>query len=227
MVLAELGGRLRASLSTLHASTGAIDPQTLSLLLSDLSRALLEADVSAPLVSSMRSNIQTRVGTAVEEASDASSAATARINAAGVNRLVQKAVVDELTSVLSPGEAVRPYNVKRGRANVLLFVGLQGAGKTTTLAKVANYYVRRGYKTCMVCCDTFRAGAFDQLKQNATKLRVPFYGDYAEADPVVIAEDGGESIWICFMIMFMGRCVRNSGTMETQMRCSTNHLDTI
>jgi signal recognition particle subunit SRP54 len=42
----------------------------------------------------------------------------------------------------------------------------------------------------MVCADTFRAGAFDQLKQNATKLRVPFYGSYTEADPVRIAEEG-------------------------------------
>lgn len=44
----------------------------------------------------------------------------------------------------------------------------------------------------MVCADTFRAGAFDQLKQNATKLRVPFYGSYTEADPVRIAEEGVE-----------------------------------
>jgi signal recognition particle subunit SRP54 len=63
-------------------------------------------------------------------------------------------------------------------------------GKTTTIAKFANYYQRRGWKTAMVCADTFRAGAFDQLKQNATKLRVPFYGSYTEADPVTIAEDG-------------------------------------
>ena len=42
----------------------------------------------------------------------------------------------------------------------------------------------------MVCADTFRAGAFDQLKQNATKLRIPFYGSYTEPDPVQIAEDG-------------------------------------
>jgi signal recognition particle subunit SRP54 len=42
----------------------------------------------------------------------------------------------------------------------------------------------------MLCCDTFRAGAFDQLKQNATKLRVPFYGSYTAADPVKNAEDG-------------------------------------
>ena len=42
----------------------------------------------------------------------------------------------------------------------------------------------------MVCADTFRAGAFDQLKQNATRVRVPFYGSYVESDPVKIARDG-------------------------------------
>jgi signal recognition particle GTPase len=45
------------------------------------------------------------------------------------------------------------------------------AGKTTTIAKFANFYQRKGWKTCMVCADTFRAGAFDQLRQNATKVR--------------------------------------------------------
>jgi signal recognition particle subunit SRP54 len=44
----------------------------------------------------------------------------------------------------------------------------------------------------MVCADTFRAGAFDQLKQNATKLRIPFYGSHTEPDPIRIAEDGVE-----------------------------------
>ena len=44
----------------------------------------------------------------------------------------------------------------------------------------------------MVCADTFRAGAFDQLKQNATRVRVPFYGSYTEPDPVKIARDGVE-----------------------------------
>jgi signal recognition particle subunit SRP54 len=42
----------------------------------------------------------------------------------------------------------------------------------------------------MVCADTFRAGALDQLKQNATKLRIPFYGSYSESDPVRIATSG-------------------------------------
>ncbi|CAE7742233.1 Srp54 [Symbiodinium sp. KB8] len=71
-----------------------------------------------------------------------------------------------------------------------MFVGLQGAGKTTTVAKFAHYYKNRRFKVAMVCADTFRAGAFDQLRQNASKLRVPFYGSHAETDPVRIAREG-------------------------------------
>lgn len=43
-----------------------------------------------------------------------------------------------------------------------------------------------------MCADTYRAGAYDQLKQNATKARIPFYGSYTEIDPVIIAADGVE-----------------------------------
>lgn len=43
-----------------------------------------------------------------------------------------------------------------------------------------------------MCADTFRAGAYDQIKQNATKARIPFYGSYTEVDPVVIAQEGVE-----------------------------------
>lgn len=71
-----------------------------------------------------------------------------------------------------------------------MFVGLQGSGKTTTCSKVAYYYKKKGWKVAMVCADTFRAGAFDQLKQNAAKIKVPFYGSYIETDPVTIAEEG-------------------------------------
>jgi signal recognition particle subunit SRP54 len=71
-----------------------------------------------------------------------------------------------------------------------MFVGLQGSGKTTTCSKVAYYYKKKGWRVAMVCADTFRAGAFDQLKQNAAKIRVPFYGSYHETDPVTIAEEG-------------------------------------
>lgn len=61
-----------------------------------------------------------------------------------------------------------------------------GAGKTTTCTKYAYFYKRKGFKPAMVCADTFRAGAFDQLKQNATKAQVWWPGDGG-----VRGQDGG------------------------------------
>lgn len=85
-----------------------------------------------------------------------------------------------------------PFKPKKGRSNVIMFVGLQGSGKTTTCTKLARYYQARGFKACLVCADTFRAGAFDQLKQNATKAKIPYYGSYTETDPVKVSRDGVE-----------------------------------
>ncbi len=96
--------------------------------------------------------------------------------AGGVNkrRLIQRGVFTELVKLVDPG--VKPFQPTKGRPNVIMFVGLQGSGKTTTCSKLAYYYQKKGWKTCLICADTFRAGAFDQLKQNATKARIPFYG---------------------------------------------------
>ena len=71
-----------------------------------------------------------------------------------------------------------------------MFVGLQGSGKTTSCTKLARWYQARGFKSCLVCADTFRAGAFDQLKQNATKAKIPYYGSYTETDPVRVSKEG-------------------------------------
>lgn len=183
MVLAELGGKLRDSLRKLHTGSSVTESE-LNDLLADITRALIEADVNVKLVMSLRDNIKAKVQPLLEDDER---------TPVNLPKIVQKTVVDELVALLSPSDPnKKAYTMRRGKPNVVLFVGLQGAGKTTTIAKFANYYQRRGWKTAMVCADTFRAGAFDQLKQNATKLRVPFYGSYTEADPVAIAEDGVE-----------------------------------
>lgn len=155
-----------------------IDAETLNNLLKEIARALLEADVNVRTVQTLRKNVTRRVN--LEEL------------AAGVNKrkLIQRAVFDELCGMLDPG--LEPAQLKKGRPNVVMFVGLQGNGKTTSCVKYAYHHQRKGWKTALVCADTFRAGAFDQLKQNATKAKVPFYGSYAETDPVRIAMDGVE-----------------------------------
>jgi signal recognition particle subunit SRP54 len=191
MVLAELGGKLRDSLRKLQTGGHDVTKAQLQQILNEIARALMEADVNVKLVMTLRDKVQSKVEHLLRNEEDEE---VTRRHSSNLSKTVQRAVVDELVALLSPGGDVKGakkvYTMKRGKPNVILFLGLQGAGKTTTIAKFANYYQRRGWKTAMVCADTFRAGAFDQLKQNSTKLRVPFYGSYTEADPVVIAEKG-------------------------------------
>ncbi|CAE8588007.1 unnamed protein product, partial [Polarella glacialis] len=177
MVLGDLGSKITASFRKLNTAP-IIDDELLDEVLKEIAAALLQADVNVKFVSELRNNVKKIV--------------LMESDASGVNKrkLIQKAVIEELTRLLSSDK--KPYKLEKGKCNIIMFVGLQGSGKTTTCTKYAHYYNRKGWKTALVCADTFRAGAFDQLKQNASKVRIPFYGDYNETDPVKIAEEGVE-----------------------------------
>ncbi|CAM9712020.1 unnamed protein product, partial [Chrysoparadoxa australica] len=186
MVLQELGVKLNAALKKIQTST-VVDEELLKATMGDICRALLESDVNVKMVMQLRKNVEK----CAHGYSQAGPHPLLHPNQHVCrHRQIQRAVMGELVTMLDP--KTKTYQMKKGRSNVVMFVGLQGAGKTTTIAKFAHYYQRKGWKVAMVCADTFRAGAFDQLKQNATKLRCPFYGSYTEADPVQIAEEGVE-----------------------------------
>uniref|UniRef100_A0A0G4FST3 Signal recognition particle 54 kDa protein n=1 Tax=Chromera velia CCMP2878 TaxID=1169474 RepID=A0A0G4FST3_9ALVE len=177
MVLTELGSRITGALKKLQTAT-VIDEAVLDECLKEIATALLHADVNVQYVARLRGNVKKRV--AMEDVGS------------GVNKrkLIQKCVVEEMVNMLTPHK--EPFVPKKGKPNVIMFVGLQGSGKTTTCTKYAHHYQRKGFRPALVCADTFRAGAFDQLKQNATKAKIPFYGSYSETDPVRIAEEGVE-----------------------------------
>lgn len=177
MVLADLGRKITSALRSLGNAT-IINQEVLDSLLDQIVRALLAADVNINLVKALRDNVKQVID--FDEM------------AQGLNkrRMIQMVVFQELVKLIDPG--VKPWQPVKARSNVIMFVGLQGSGKTTTCTKMAYYYQRKGWKCALVCADTFRAGAFDQLKQNATKARIPFYGSYDEADPVIIASEGVE-----------------------------------
>ncbi|XP_063992259.1 signal recognition particle subunit SRP54 [Diachasmimorpha longicaudata] len=177
MVLADLGRKITSALRSLSNAT-VINEEVLNSMLKEICAALLEADVNIRLVKKLRENVRM-----VIDFDDM---------AGGLNkrRMIMSAVFKELVKLIDPG--VKAYQPVKGRPNVIMFVGLQGSGKTTTCTKLAYHYLKKNWKACLVCADTFRAGAYDQIKQNATKARIPFYGSYTEVDPVVIAQDGVE-----------------------------------
>ena len=102
--------------------------------------------------------------------------------------MIQRSVVKALQELLTSKKA--PYKMVKGKPNIVMFAGLQVSGKTTTCTKYSNFYQKKGWKEGLVCADTFRAGAFNQLKQNATKCLTPFYGFNTEMDPFKNSEEG-------------------------------------
>ncbi|RMY47317.1 hypothetical protein D0864_15092 [Hortaea werneckii] len=175
MVLQDLGRRINSAVTDLTRAP-TLDEKAFDGMIKEISNALVEADVNIKLVSGLRKTIKSSVkfGELPPHANK--------------KRIIQKAVFDALVDIVNPHQ--KPYEVKKGKSNVIMFVGLQGAGKTTTCTKLARWYQARGFRTCLVCADTFRAGAFDQLKQNATKAKIPYYGSLTQTDPVVVARDG-------------------------------------
>jgi len=175
MVLGDLGNQIASALSKINRESK-IDDKAFTQLLNDITRALLAADVNMQLIQTLNANIKKSVSLQDLPSNF------------DIRRVIEKAVIEELTNLLDAGHHAK--QPKRKKANIIMFVGLQGSGKTTTCTKLAYYYRTRGWKVGLVCADTFRAGAFDQLRQNATKAKIPYYGKRDESDPVVIAAEG-------------------------------------
>ncbi|KAI0983621.1 hypothetical protein GJ496_002791 [Pomphorhynchus laevis] len=208
MVLAELGRKITDALRSLSNAT-IINEQVLNEALKQICTALLESDINVRLVKQLRENVKATIN--VESA------------AAGLSkrRLIQTSVFTELVKLIDPG--VEPWKPVKGKPNIIMFVGLQGSGKTTTCTKLAYHFQRKSWKTCLVCADTFRAGAFDQLKQNASRARIPFYGSYTESDPVRIALDGVDKFKDEFEIIIVdtsGRHMQEDSLFEEMLMLS-------
>ena len=90
--------------------------------------------------------------------------------------LIKEIIVDKLFVYYIQNTNVDfSINIKNGTTNVILVTGVNGVGKTTSIAKLAYYYKQKGYKVSLVAADTFRAGAIQQLKIWADKIGVNIY----------------------------------------------------
>ena len=81
---------------------------------------------------------------------------------------------------------------EKGEPLIVMFVGINGTGKTTTIGKLADYYMKKGYTPVMAASDTFRAGAIEQLTYHADKLGVKIVKHEKGSDPAAVAYDAVE-----------------------------------
>lgn len=156
------------------ASAVTIDTKLIKEVVRDIQRALLQSDVNVKLVLELSKKIEKR---ALEEKPPA--------GMSGREHVI-RIVYDELVEILGDS---RELPVKK---QVIMLTGLYGQGKTTSAGKLATYFKKKGLRPAVVAGDVHRPAAYDQLKQIAEQVDVPFYGDKNEKNAVKVVKNGVE-----------------------------------
>ena len=158
---------------------GKLSEEDVNLALKEVRMALLEADVNFKLVKDFIAKVkESAIG---EEVFSSLSPA----------QTVIKIVRDELTKMM--GEENTELKLRpQSEITVLMMVGLQGAGKTTTAAKLAGKFQKQHRKPLLVACDIYRPAAIEQLHVNAEKLSIPFFSLGNQVKPEEIAKKAYE-----------------------------------
>jgi signal recognition particle subunit SRP54 len=170
-MLDKLGSSLKDALKKLAGKT-VVDRAAVEELVKDLQRALLQSDVNVKLVMGLSNAIKRR---SLDEELP---------KGVNVREHVLRIVYQELVNLMGDGGEVTLG------AQTILMAGLQGSGKTTTTAKLARYFQRKGLRVGVICADTFRPGAYEQISTLCSKINIPCFGGPKETDALKIVREG-------------------------------------
>lgn len=176
------GGRGLAERAKLFA-TGrkAIETSELEGPLEDLEMALIQGDVEMSVARELTDNLRDKlVGRTVAQVKSG-------------QRVVQEAIGDALYEVISVGQFDFEERIAAADKPVtIIFTGVNGVGKTTTIAKLSEYLEKRGYSTVLANGDTYRAGANEQLREHAAALDRKLISHEQGGDPAAVIYDAVE-----------------------------------
>ncbi|MEM1586858.1 MAG: signal recognition particle-docking protein FtsY [Candidatus Bathyarchaeia archaeon] len=176
--------RLREAISGIieKVSTVELRPEKFQEILWELKLTLIENDVALVVAEHICNEVEKRIsGLKVGRFEDK-------------RKIVKETLRDILLDLFKTQNKVDLFSIidrKRGLREpcVIVFVGVNGTGKTTTIAKVANLLLKRGYSILLACSDTFRAGSIEQLEQHAKRLGVLMIKHKYGSDAAAVAYD--------------------------------------
>ncbi|MFH1801703.1 MAG: signal recognition particle receptor subunit alpha [archaeon] len=163
-MLEHLGEVLRKATNKI-ANAIFLDKNLVDSIIRDLQRVLIEADVNIQLVKELSDKIR-------------KSAFDERIKEIDKKEHLIKILHDELAQIFGEHKQLKIKSTQ----NKIMFLGLYGAGKTTTIGKLGNYYAKRGKKVILIGLDVHRPAAKEQLKQIAEKNKLNYFIDLEETD---------------------------------------------
>jgi signal recognition particle subunit SRP54 len=167
MVLEKLGSALKDGVKKISNAIF-IDKKLIDGIVKDIQKSLIEADVNIELVFALSQKIKKL-------------AYNETIKGIDKKEQLVKLIHDEISSLLGEKK-----ELKLPKQASIMFLGLYGAGKTTTIAKLGLYYSKRGRNVALLGLDTQRPAAMDQLEQMAKKVKLPAFVDKEEKDPIKI-----------------------------------------
>jgi fused signal recognition particle receptor len=157
-------------------TTKHISEKDIESYLWELQISLLECDVALPVVDEIISKIKNNlIGMKIKRSEDIYSLIKETLR----KILMESFTTIDLISLISSSK--KPF--------VIMFLGVNGTGKTTTIAKIGKYLTDRGFKVIFSCSDTFRAGAEEQLETHAKRLGIKMIKHKYGADPAAVAYD--------------------------------------
>ncbi|MBC7100902.1 MAG: signal recognition particle-docking protein FtsY [Methanobacteriales archaeon] len=153
-------------------------------ILWDLEMSLLESDVAIDVAEKITDELKNQlVGKKVKRSTD-------------IIEYTQEAFKNSIRDILTVNgkdmDSILQEKQNKKEPFIIMFVGINGTGKTTTIAKMAKYFLDRGLKPVIAASDTFRAGAIEQLTHHAEKLGVKIIKHEKGADPAAVAFDAVE-----------------------------------
>ena len=173
MAFEGLSEKLNATFKHLRGK-GRLSEEDIKLAMREVRLALLEADVSYKVVKDFVKTVSERaVGAEV-------------LDSLTPAQQVIKIVSEELTALMGGANAKLTFASKP--PTVVMMVGLQGAGKTTNVAKLAGYFRKQGHRPLLTACDVYRPAAITQLQVVGKQLNIPVF-EMGQIDPVQIAQE--------------------------------------
>ena len=166
MIIDKLGSVLKKVTDKI-ASAVFIDKKLIDSIVKDLQKALIQADVNVSLVKELSDKIRKE--------------AEKKVKGIEKKEHIISLLHAELLDML--GGRKKELQLEKGKNQKIMLLGLYGSGKTTTIAKLANYYQKRGFKTCMLGLDVHRPAAPEQLEQLAREHKLKVFIDKKEKNP--------------------------------------------
>ncbi|MDG6956024.1 MAG: signal recognition particle-docking protein FtsY [Nitrososphaerota archaeon] len=185
--------------------------QDLDSAVFDFQISLIESDVAQSVAEALTTEVQkTLEGTRVDRSVDMAEVVGERLNASLEAAFARAGSVDIVSNVREKAKAGEPY--------VILFLGINGTGKTTTVAKFANFLKKNGLSVVCAAGDTHRPGAIEQLSEHAERLSLKVVSQRYGADPAAVGRDGvlyAKAHHVdCLLIDTAGRMQTNQNLME-------------